>query len=99
MFLRGFREVNELSSSPPPLAAGAVQRATQFLTALHAPPRRKMTSRTILLLALLATPSRASECPAKKCANWCKSELKENHCRVQPCCGCKMCDLYATQVE
>ena len=51
-----------------------------------------MTSRTLLLLALLAGPSRASECPAKKCANWCKSELKENHCRVQPCCGCKMCD-------
>ena len=43
-----------------------------------------MTPRTTLLLALLAAPSRASECPAKKCANWCKSELKENHCRVQP---------------
>ena len=34
-----------------------------------------MTPRIALLLALLAAPSRASECPAKKCANWCKSEL------------------------
>ena len=48
--------------------------------------------RVKILVLLLAAPSFASECPAKKCANWCKSELKENHCRVQPCCGCKMCD-------
>ena len=37
-----------------------------------------MAPRIALLLALFAAPSRASECPAKKCANWCKSELKEN---------------------
>ena len=34
--------------------------------------------RVEILLLVLAAPSRASECPAKKCANWCKSELKEN---------------------
>ena len=34
--------------------------------------------RVKILVLLLAAPSFASECPAKKCANWCKSELKEN---------------------
>ena len=53
--------------------------------------------RVEILLLVLAAPPRASECPAKKCANWCKSELKENHCRVQPCCGCKMCDGIAIE--